>query len=397
LALQQGIFGYVGCEDAYIYEYDPDNPDDFWWDAQLKVGNRQRYASLVRFELGGLPANTVITQATLQLYASGWTGTDLTIGAYYITRTTTIHEATWNRARIGERWALPGGNDTSLDRSPTPEGIFTTRGVSTWYGFNVTSAVQGWISHGLANNGLLVRASSSTASGTFSFASAQSSQVDLRPKLVVTYRLGPTPTPPSVSTLIIGQVTDSHIGAGINNAERLRSAILAINTEAQVLVDSGDCTEHGTEQEMIDYANTVNGNAIIPWRALAGNHDALWAFERYVGPLQWSLDLAGYRLIGINALSIDYSALDMALTTEKPCVVVGHFPLSWLPPADQILLQQRFRTYRVLLYISGHTHIANTETDPESGTILLTGPSSEQGHYQLITLRGSTVESIRFK
>ena len=82
---------------------------------------------------------------------------------------------------------MPGANDSSTDRSAIPESVVTTQGVSSWYSFDVTSAVQGWVSQDLPNNGLLLRASSASASGTLSFASANNAQADLRPRLIVTY------------------------------------------------------------------------------------------------------------------------------------------------------------------------------------------------------------------
>ncbi|GAF93381.1 unnamed protein product, partial [marine sediment metagenome] len=117
----------------------------------------------------------------------------------------------------------------------------------------------------------------------------------------------------------------------------------------------------------------------------------------HIGPLHWSWDVGGYRLIGINTENINYTALDGALTTDKPCVIFGHFPLSWCTPADQIKLRQRFLTYDIPIYVAGHTHADSLETDPYSGTLLLTGQRSGLGHYRLITLHGFEVDSIEFK
>jgi predicted phosphodiesterase len=220
----------------------------------------------------------------------------------------------------------------------------------------------------------------------------------------------PTPTPsptatptqtssptPSTDALIIGHITDAHIGGAWVYSQRLPVVVSVVSQQAQVMVDSGDCTENGTAPETIEYLSLVTDNVSIPWRAVPGNHDTPSVFETYVGPLEWSWDVGGYRLIGTNSESINFTALDEALTTEKPCVVIGHFPLSDLNPTDQAKLRQRFETYDVPIYIAGHTHLDWLETDPESGTVLLTGERAGLGHYRLITLRGFEVESISFR
>jgi len=391
--LQQGFDGYAGSEDTYIYRYRPD--DNHCTQNFIKVS--QRYAALLRFELTGIPADATVTQATLQLYAIGWSGADITIGAHYITRSVSICEATWNQAQVGNLWGQPGCDDTTTDRRATAESIVNTNSIGKWYDFNLTTVVQGWVNGSLANNGVLLRAPYSPHS--FSFASSQSSDVAFRPKLVITYRTGggPTPTPEALPTLIIGHISDAHIGAQWIYSQRLRTVLSLISQQAQVMLDTGDTTQNGTAEESADYVQLVTSNISIPWRAIPGNHDTPNAFETYIGPLEWSWDVGGYRLIGINTEAINYTALDQALTTEKPCIVLGHFPLSYCTPTDRIELRERFKRYNVPIYIAGHTHLDSLETDPESGTILLTGQRAGLGHYRLITLRGFEVESVSFE
>jgi predicted phosphodiesterase len=272
----------------------------------------------------------------------------------------------------------------------------TTSGIGKWYDFDVTTLAQDWVDGTLTNNGLLVRGTSAFSTSTFTFASAQSRNVASRPKLVISYRVGPTPTPIPVPTVIIGHITDAHIGAQAYYSQVLPTVVAAVSQQAQVMVDTGDCTENGSVEESMEYASLVAGHTSIPWRAVPGNHDTPWVFTQYVGPMEWSWDVGDYRLIGINTEAIDYTALDQALTLEKPCIIFGHFPLSYCNPTDQVMLRQRFETYRVPIYVAGHTHVDLLETDPGSGTLLLTGQRAGMGHYRLITLRGYTVESITF-
>jgi hypothetical protein len=207
----------------------------------------------------------------------------------------------------------------------------------------------------------------------------------------------PTPTPtPTLAPLVIGHITDVHIGAKLIYADRLPAVLQDVSWQADVMVDTGDCTENGTPEEAIEYMELVTANLTVPWRATPGNHDTPWVFEWYIGPLAWSWDFSGYRLIGIDTESIDYAALDQALTREKPCIVFGHFPLHWCSFRDQIELRKRFKEYNVPLYVCGHIHQNTIERDTESGALVTTGERSGWGHYSLITVRGYDVESIVF-
>ncbi|MGQ9493272.1 MAG: DNRLRE domain-containing protein, partial [Anaerolineae bacterium] len=144
-----------------------------------------------------------MTRATLQLYAAGWGGTNISIGAYAISRTVTMSQSTWNQAQAGNPWGSPGCNNTATDRRPNPESLVTTSGVGKWYSFDLTALVQEWVNGSVPNNGVLMRAASSSAYA-FYFASTEHSTAELRPKLVITYTVstGPitTATPTSGAT-----------------------------------------------------------------------------------------------------------------------------------------------------------------------------------------------------
>ena len=110
-----------------------------------------------------------MVRATLQVYAEGWAAQpDLSIGAYYITRTVDLCQATWNQARSGGAWASPGANNTDTDRRPSAESSVTANGIGKWYEFDLSAVTQGWVSGSLANNGVLLRADYATAKYYFS-------------------------------------------------------------------------------------------------------------------------------------------------------------------------------------------------------------------------------------
>jgi hypothetical protein len=241
-----------------------------------------------------------------------------------------------------------------------------------------------------------------TATQTASNTPTYTSKLTLTP--TVTAPVSSTPTQistvtstPTQATLIIGHITDAHIGLGWLESQRLPLVVSTLSQEAEVMVDTGDCTAHGTAAECVEYVDLVTSSATIPWRAVMGPLDSPHTFEAHIGPLEWSWDVGGYRLIGINTEAINYTALDQALTTGKPCIIFGHFPLDQCSPADQNNLRQRFLTYNIPIYIAGHAHLNSLETDPYSGTLLLIGQRTVRCHYRLITLRGFEVESIEFK
>ena len=181
------------------------------------------------------------------------------------------------------------------------------------------------------------------------------------------------------------------------HSQRLPGVVRLVSQQADVMVDTGDCSDDGLEDTTIEYLDLVTSNVTIPWRAVMGNHDTPVYFDKHIGPLDWSWDVGGYRLIGINTEDINYAALDQALTTQKPCIIFGHFYLSWFSPQDQDKLRQRFLTYDVPIYVAGHSHLDSLETDPLSGTLLLTGQHAGMGHYRLITVQGFEVETVTFE
>jgi hypothetical protein len=399
ITIQQGT--YLGSEDTYLYKYAP--TANYCLSDTLMAGFRQQYVSLLRFDVSGVPRDATVTRASLQVYATGWSGQDGTIGTYVISRTVSLCDSNWYQARAGDPWGAEGCSDTDSDRSGLLSSTARTSGVSRWYGFDVTRAVQSWVGETRPNNGVLLSTTYASFTGTFRFASAQHSDVGLRPKLVVSYVVGlPTPTPRAEPYLIIGHITDDHVGRNVVCSSLLQDFAGLISQQADVLVDTGDCTENGTEEETIEYRDHMRGNMTIPWMAVPGNHDTPDVFQWHIGPLNWWWDVGGYRLIGIDSEAINrdpydpraMNALDAALTTDRPCIVFGHFPLDSEGYSEETnrKLRQRFSAYRVLLYVSGHWHVDSFTTDPTTGTKLLVGHWTCGNHYRLIRLQGTRVE-----
>ena len=399
ITIQQGPG--QSCEDTYLYKYAPST--NYCMTDTLVVGFRQQYVSALRFDLSPIPKGATITRARLRVYAIGWSGQDTTLGTYVISRTVNLCEATWEESSAGRPWGAPGCSDTWSDREQLLTAAVRTSGVSRWYDMDITRAVKKWVAGEVDNNGLLLVTSYPSFVGTLRLASSQYGNTALRPKLVVSYVTGvPTPTPRAEPNLVIGHITDVHIGRNDACTVQLQSVTGLISQQADVLIDTGDCTENGSEAETLAYREHMQANMTIPWLVTPGNHDTPDTFQRYVGPLNWWRDAGGYRLIGIDSEAINrypydpgaMNALDAALTLDKPCIVFGHFPLDsdGYSPETSRRLRDRFAAYRVVLYVAGHWHTNSFTIDPSTGTRLLVGHWACGGHYRLIRLVGNTVQ-----
>jgi len=188
--------GEGGCKDTYIdkdYQLAKNSGA-----GQLKVGNKQKYAAIVKFDLSPVPQDAEIEWAQLRLFSSGNPMGALPVDVHYITRTNVISEACWTESSSGVNWGSPGCGDTTSDRRPEYEDRQFIDGMYQWFQWDVTKVVRGWVNDGLLNNGLLLRGGSSQNSGTFRFDSSEASVEEHRARLVVHYLGAPpihTPTP----------------------------------------------------------------------------------------------------------------------------------------------------------------------------------------------------------
>lgn len=213
LVLQQGLNGYAGTEDTYLYVYAPTGTNycngDLW-----RVDQKGRYEGLLRFDLSAVPPGSAIESARLELYAAGWSSFDMTVDVFALLRPVEMCSTNWTLAQPGTSWQAPGANGAA-DRRSTAEGRFTTSGIFRWYSLDLTSVVQEWVSGSLANNGFLLKGGAGSPDGLFYFASAQHATPTLRPRLVITYDAGEAPatqTPtvtstPSATTTGTGECT----------------------------------------------------------------------------------------------------------------------------------------------------------------------------------------------
>ena len=203
--LQDGVGGYTGCSDNYVEAV---NPTIAYGDrermricgfADSDPTNRDR--AMVKFDLSGIPAGTVITKATFSLYAydqNSWRGSTGFYGVYPLTATWAEFTSCWNLASTGTSWAQPGG-----DFSTTADALSPKQAVAkVWYNFDVTARVQGWIGGTVGNNGWCIKVDDENRHSQDTFYSSDSSDPGLRPMLVI------SDLPP----VIIGDVAgDGHV------------------------------------------------------------------------------------------------------------------------------------------------------------------------------------------
>lgn len=137
----------------------------------VRVGGKDE--GLFWFGLTAVPANAVVSSATLTLFVNG-SASDAPINVHRATAPWS--EASVSYASFGQSYALP----TSAVLHPTSANAFKS--------VDVTSVVQAWVSGGQANNGLVLETASPKKT---IFVSAEGSDVTQRPALRVCYTTPP--------------------------------------------------------------------------------------------------------------------------------------------------------------------------------------------------------------
>ncbi len=191
IVLQQGIAGYEGCQDTYIYRDAPGarycGSSEFW------VGYRQKNVGLLCFDLSPIPAGASVISASLELRPVAGSDLNVSVRLYRVLQNWSACAASWNHP-----WNLAGCGGIGSDHVVTETSQAAAAGSGGWYTFDVGSAVQSWIS-GQANYGIVLIADYSN--GLLRLASADSSDPRVRPKLTVTYAAAIEQTPTSSATL----------------------------------------------------------------------------------------------------------------------------------------------------------------------------------------------------
>ena len=189
--------------------------------------NKIANATLMKFDLSSIPAGSVISAATLNVYVIGYDSTgDLTYTVpvqQIVNHNPDLSRATGTTYDGTNRWTANGccfGNvpmaQADINAAVDGPQVDRTLGFKQW---NVTSIVQGWFSNPSTNFGLLLNSDPSKAGDHWRyFASSRYSDATARPYLTVTY------TPPVTQVLFQSNWTT------------------ALGTTPRALADSGSPT-----------------------------------------------------------------------------------------------------------------------------------------------------------
>ncbi|MGQ9585404.1 MAG: DNRLRE domain-containing protein [Anaerolineae bacterium] len=205
--VEQTTYVY-SVEDTYLYQYDPTANYGAWWYMTLRASGSKR--PLLRFNVSGVPSNAVVTSATLRLFATGAPDPpdrSTSASVYQVRRPWAEMQATWNNATASSTWSL-GGCDGLGDRDFTALTTVTLNPLNAQFDFDVTGAVQEWVTNPGSNYGLLLIATGPTAS--YSFYTREWDLLGQRPVLIIRYYIpsatatptvtGTVPTPTSTPT-----------------------------------------------------------------------------------------------------------------------------------------------------------------------------------------------------
>jgi hypothetical protein len=189
LTLQDGLNGYTGATDAYLYEYH--NTVNFGAQQYLQdKATGTRFRSLVRFAIfqsegGPVPDGATITSATLSLYKYSYYDTKYQLRP--LLANWVEGEVTWNQSRQGVPWATPGaaapGSDVAVNPDATGDALWSPG----WVAFDVTGGVQA-MGAGRSNRGWLLEAVSGNANTKNFYSSEYTADTARRPMLTVRFR-----------------------------------------------------------------------------------------------------------------------------------------------------------------------------------------------------------------
>jgi hypothetical protein len=152
---------------------------------------------LVQFDLRSIPAGARIASATLSLYHPDALRGSGVVEVHRVTEAwpegTGVNTCTGDGATWRTPWATPGG---SFDPAVVSSLAKTAGDAPTWDSWDVTTLVQGWVSHWYPNDGVLLKLADESASpcttvtncNYWAYASDDWPDASYRPKLTITYR-----------------------------------------------------------------------------------------------------------------------------------------------------------------------------------------------------------------
>ena len=186
--------------DSYIKQEKQDEKRGTDSELRVKGETNKLERALLRFDLSSLPADAIVSSATLSLYVKSASGGALTVNAHGVTRAWNEAEVTWKAANKAGcvLWTNPGG-----DYGATVASTVLDDTKNVWRSWSIGSLVSGWRSNPATNFGVILEATSSNAEKVFK--SSDDGTANQRPKLEVCFSAGLTLTPNNSGEGLAGQ------------------------------------------------------------------------------------------------------------------------------------------------------------------------------------------------
>ncbi len=180
--------------DAYIKQDKQDERRGGDNELRVKTESGKLNRSLLRFDLSGLPAGSLIASATLSLWVKEVRDGNATINAHKLTNSWTEAEVTW-KARdkaANQLWSTLGGdyNAVLIDSEAVVKDV-----KNYWALWNLTAAAQDWLTNPAANYGVILESPVTSPKNETKFKSSDDGTASQRPNLEICYSTGLTLTP----------------------------------------------------------------------------------------------------------------------------------------------------------------------------------------------------------
>ena len=169
-------------KDAYIWEWQKNTnkgTDDETWVSRT---SNNASLSLLKFNMGEIPARSKILSATLSLHNRSGNNSDVPVTAHRITNPWNEDFVTWNDRDSGTAWDTAGGDVDPAAIAITNVG--PTRFIR--YEWDITSLVQGWTDGAYENYGVALATAMASSVGE-RFDTSDHADPTRHPRLSITY------------------------------------------------------------------------------------------------------------------------------------------------------------------------------------------------------------------
>ncbi|MCC6397625.1 MAG: DNRLRE domain-containing protein, partial [Bacteroidetes bacterium] len=197
----------VASTDTWLRQSNPQYNYGGSTTVQVTPNTTSRMNSLYSWNLSSIPVGATVTAASLTFNVTD--GSAFDFGLYAMRRTwvegtsngtSSGSSANWNTYDGSSVWGTSGARNVTSDRfdtdlwDATPSSFGTTGNVTIPLNVNGVSVIQEWLDGTLSNFGLTMQytGSSSSSTDTWVVSSSEASPEANRPKLNITYTLGPS-------------------------------------------------------------------------------------------------------------------------------------------------------------------------------------------------------------